>query len=128
METERASPSTRVSHLQGRAGASLPSTSANSAATASALTARAMARWVAWRILTRSISPTLASPTPTATAISMMRGNSASRVCASSCLESFSPLGMRVRPRITAAATTGPAKGPRPASSTPHTGPAMVFR
>ena len=35
---------------------------------------------------------------------------------------------MRLRSRITAAATTGPASGPRPASSTPQIGPAMVFK
>ena len=74
MDTLRPSPLISVSHLQGRAGASLPSTSANCAATDSARTARAMARCVAWRMFTRSISSTLASPTPTATAISMMRG------------------------------------------------------
>ena len=74
METERASPSTMVSQGQGSAGASLPSTSANIGASESARTARAMARCVAWRMLTRSISSTLASPTPTASAISIMRG------------------------------------------------------
>ena len=37
-------------------------------------------------------------------------------------LESSSPRGMRWGSRITAAATTGPASGPRPASSQPATG------
>ena len=42
--------------------------------TDSARTARAIARCVAWRILIRSISSTLASPTPTAIAFYMMWG------------------------------------------------------
>src|SRR5207237_10070731 len=37
-------------------------------------------------------------------------------------LESFRPRGMRLGSRITAAATTGPASGPRPASSHPAIG------
>ena len=41
---------------------------------------------------------------------------------ASSFLESLSPRGMRLGSRMTAAATTGPASGPRPASSQPATG------
>ena len=40
----------------------------------------------------------------------------------SSFLESLSPRGMRSGSRMTAAATTGPASGPRPASSQPATG------
>ena len=43
----------------------------------------------------------------------------ASRRFAVTCLESFSPSGMRTGSRITAAAVTGPASGPRPTSSIP---------
>ena len=67
IDTERASPSTIVSQRQGRAGASLPSTSAKDGTRFNALTARAIARCVAWRMFTRSISSTEASPTPTVT-------------------------------------------------------------
>src|SRR6478609_8519648 len=49
-----------------------------------------------------------------------MRSYSSSRRCALSCLESFRPLiGVRPGGKTTAATTTGPASGPRPASSTP---------
>src|SRR5947209_6782289 len=42
-------------------------------------------------------------------------------------LESFSPRGMRFGSRMTAAATTGPASGPLPASSQPATGNSPFF-
>ena len=45
----------------------------------------------------------------------------------SSFLESLSPRGMRSGSRMTAAATTGPASGPRPASSQPATGQTPRF-
>ena len=53
----------------------------------------------------------------------MIFGKSFSRSSAVNCLESRNPLGRFESPcgRITAAATTGPASGPRPASSTPAT-------
>jgi hypothetical protein len=82
---------------------------------------------VAWRILFMSISSTLASPTPTAMALNMMWEKSSSRRSAGSCLESLRPLGIFARLRMTAAATTGPASGPRPASSTPATRPSVRF-
>jgi len=75
---------------------------------------------VAWRMLISSISSTLAMPTPiSAQAVSLAR--SASRRAASSFLESLRPSGQFEMSIMTAAATTGPASGPRPASSTPQT-------
>jgi hypothetical protein len=63
---ERLSPSppTTVRTGHGRVGATLPSTSATSGRTLSAATARDIARRVARRMLIRSISRTLAAPTP----------------------------------------------------------------
>ena len=49
-----------------------------------------------------------------------------SRRRAESCLESARPLIGRCTSSTTAAATTGPASGPRPASSTPATGPLQM--
>src|SRR5271154_7169414 len=79
-------------------------------------------------MLTRSISATLAAPTPTA-ALAQSINASSSRVSGESFLESSMPWRRRRgkgRPSPTAAATTGPAKGPRPASSMPQTGPRQV--
>ena len=45
----------------------------------------------------------------------------ASRSLAASSFESAMPFGIFLRSSTTAAATTGPASGPRPASSTPAT-------
>jgi hypothetical protein len=85
---------------------------------------------VAWELIDRSSSipklevetPGLASPTPQARALAMISISSRSRAFSLSFLESFSPLGMALGSRMTAAAVTGPAQGPRPASSTPQTG------
>ena len=55
-------------------------------------------------------------------ALCMMRVKSASRRAALSCLESCRPGGILSGSSTTAAATTGPASGPRPASSVPATG------
>ncbi len=51
----------------------------------------------------------------------MMGSNSASRSASVSFFESSRPGGMALRSSTTAAATTGPAHGPRPASSMPQT-------
>src|SRR5687768_5940558 len=51
----------------------------------------------------------------------------ASRVSRSSFFESSMPRGKCARSRITAAATTGPASGAQPASSTPATGSGWTF-
>src|SRR6185312_9382681 len=57
--------------------------------------------------------------TQCASAHSRICGYSASRRFSLSFLESSRPAMGRAGSRITAATTTGPAKGPRPASSTP---------
>src|ERR671924_1153533 len=79
-----------------------------------------MARSEARRMLMRSISSTLACAIDQAIARSLMRSASTSRRCGSSTLESARPRTCRAGSRITAAAYTGPAIGPRPASSTPQ--------
>src|SRR5258708_33740363 len=84
-----------------------------------------MARPVACRMLSAAISSTEAKPTPQATALALISTSSVSRVLAESFLESSRPFGTFFGLRITAPALTGPAHGPRPASSTPHTGPPM---
>ena len=72
-------------------------------------------------MFTRSISSAVAQPMPKASAFSWITGNSASRFFSESFFESLSPGMSQSGGRITAAAHTGPAKGPRPASSMPHT-------
>jgi len=71
-----------------------------------------------------------AAPTPMQTAVARIRAASATRVAASSCLESATPAIARTPAGMTSAhATTGPASGPRPTSSTPaSTGPYRVRR
>ena len=54
------------------------------------------------------------------TARAVMMSNRASRFFSVSFLESFRPEMSSSRGRMTAAAYTGPASGPRPASSTPQ--------
>ena len=70
-------------------------------------------------MLSSSISSTLAHATDHASARSLIRGARASRFFAVNFFESASPSIGRSGSRITAAAQTGPASGPRPASSTP---------
>src|ERR1700741_3461487 len=72
-------------------------------------------------MLKRSISSTVANATAQAVARSLMRAASTSRRSAVRIFESARPLMRRAGSRITAAAYTGPARGPRPASSTPQT-------
>jgi hypothetical protein len=116
-----ASPSTMVFARQSSLGARLPSIHASCGATPSPCTARCMASIEAWKMLIRSISSTLAEAMDQAMARSLMRAASTSRRSAVRTLESASPLMRRFLSRITAAAYTGPASGPRPASSTPQT-------
>ncbi len=80
-------------------------------------------------MLSPSISSTAAMPTLQASALSWINWASVSRRASGSILESASPSIGRLASRITAAATTGPASGPRPASSTPATtkGSATLF-
>src|SRR5690348_12585832 len=70
-------------------------------------------------MLMRSISSTSTATTLHACARAVMRSYSFSRTAADRTLESSSPLMRRAGSRITAATTTGPAKGAQPASSTP---------
>ena len=92
----------------------LPSMSTRSGGMPRAASASHMARWVALRMLYLSISWGDALPMPMARAILCMVSKSSSLRFSDSALESFKP-GMRVSGgRITAAATTGPARGPRP--------------
>ena len=121
MESDSASPAMTVRTGQGSCGARLPSTRARLGGVASWRSASAMAQKVACRILSRSMRATSAMPMPTC-ALARIGSKSASRCAALSFLESSRPSGMRAGSRITAAATTGPAQGPRPASSMPQTG------
>src|SRR3990172_4171722 len=67
-----------------------------------------------------SISRTDAAPRPTARAVSRIRMASRSRSGSGSRLESSTPaMARRSGGMMTAHATTGPARGPRPTSSTP---------
>src|SRR4051794_9117562 len=72
-------------------------------------------------MLIASIVAASTAATAHATARSRTRPASTSRRSASSCFESFSPRTGRSGSRMTAAATTGPNRAPRPTSSTPAT-------
>ena len=115
-----ASPLTMVCAGTSSSGARFPSISAAIGAPPSPLTARCIAAIDAARILIRSISSagTAAIATRPAARISV---NSFSLRFSVSVFESFRPEGTEFGSRITAAATTGPASGPRPTSSTPQT-------
>ncbi len=122
MLTERPSPLTSARASQGKPpGTLLPSIKANAGTSGRAATARRMARNVACRMLSRSISATLAIPIPKRTDFSISPNN-ATRRAALIAFESLTPCGIRPASNSTAAATTGPAHGPRPTSSTPQTG------
>ena len=123
-----ASPSTTASMLQSMAspprfGQRSPSTITCAGAQRSASSARRMASIVACRMLIASISQGSDQPIPNAMQRSRILPESSSRTSAHSALESAMPRMGRRRSRITAAATTGPASGPRPASSTPAVKP-----
>ena len=66
--------------------------------------------------------------TAQATACSRIGSKSASRLASLSFLESFNPSTGRAGSNITAAAKTGPANGPRPASSIPPSSTAPLRR
>ncbi len=88
----------------------------------SADTARPIAKCVALRILSRSISSTLAMPEANRILPSPVSSSyKASRREGDNFLESFSQACRKFTGSTTAPATTGPANGPRPASSTPAT-------
>ncbi len=125
-----ASPPMTDSAGKASVGGSLPSTSTKAGASASAATARRIASSVAWRMLIVSISAAVALAMPMASADCAISANSSSRRAGVRFFESSSPSGTACGSRITAAATTGPASGPRPTSSTPASGQrpsAMAF-
>src|SRR5512143_1121804 len=74
-------------------------------------------------MFSRSMSSTPIAITLKASARERILASSFSRRAAVRIFESASPLMRRRGSRITAATTTGPASGPRPASSTPATRP-----
>src|SRR3990172_2672438 len=80
-----------------------------------------MARSEAWRMLIRSISPGSARPTEKESAPEVITRKARSLAPGERALESRMPSGGNPGGSTTAAATTGPASGPRPASSTPAT-------
>ena len=81
--------------------------------------ARCMALKEAWSMLILSISSWSTMATAQAKAFFSMRGRSLSLSCSVSCLLSFSRGWRNLAGRITAAAHTGPARQPLPASSHP---------
>src|SRR2546425_476508 len=79
---------------------------------------------LARRMLRRSISRTLAAPTPIASARARTTRASRPRFAGGRSFESRRPrMNLQWGGNTTAAAPTGPARGPRPASSTPATTP-----
>ena len=78
-----------------------------------------MARRLARRIFRRSISPESATPTAQEAARSLIQPARSSRFLALNSFESLMSGLKMPGSKTTAAATTGPARGPRPASSTP---------
>jgi hypothetical protein len=116
-----ASPSTIARAETESAGQCLPSSKTSSGRTDRDSTARRMARRLACKMFKLSISSTLAQATDQASALFLMMSASRSRSRTLKTLESAIPVGARrVGSNTTAAAQTGPASGPRPASSTPQ--------
>ncbi len=70
-------------------------------------------------MFSRSISRGPRSPRPTATDFCMIKGKSEFLCLEVKCFESATPGTNSPGGKITAAARTGPARGPRPTSSTP---------
>ena len=79
-----------------------------------------IASYVACKIFISSILSWLTTPIPTAMALSIISSYSISLLAAVSFLESLIYKILHSFGRITAHATTGPAKGPLPTSSIPH--------
>src|SRR5258705_2530186 len=121
IDTTMPSPPITASQSQGTSILSRPSTNTCFGISGSARTARASAQSEARRMLSRSIRAGEAKATAKDD-VAQISSNSSSRRSAVSRLESSIPLGIRLGSSTTAAATTGPASGPRPASSQPATG------
>ena len=126
IDSIRASPPTIASpsilpSRKRRSGKRLPSTCTARGMTARPIMARRMASIVAESMFRASISARSDQATDQHSASLLITASSASRRVAESFLESRRPAIGRSGCRITAAAMTGPANGPRPASSTPAT-------
>ena len=121
-------PSPPMMVVQGTAqpGLLLPSTRTWCGGRGSRAMARRIASMLAQKMLRVSISATEAAAMEISAPAARRAANSSTRVAALSFLESSMPVrsarGRRAG-RITAAASTGPASGPRPTSSTPATTP-----
>src|SRR5512138_2821170 len=114
-----ASPSTTASHGTSHQTGSFPSTKRPWGSSPRAVNALFIARRLASRMLCASTSSTLPTPTPTATAFWRIRTAASSRSAAVITFESRTPRIFTPAGSATQAATTGPARGPRPASSMP---------
>mmetsp|Transcript_30194 Transcript_30194/g.75665 ORF Transcript_30194/g.75665 Transcript_30194/m.75665 type:complete len:255 (+) Transcript_30194:228-992(+) len=123
MHTLLASPLTMASALPlSGSGILFPSMSAQSASSPSPLTAPAMASIVASRMLISSMRWWSMIHTHLMTSgLAISASNATSRSSSVICLLSLMASMFKSGGKIHAAATTGPARGPRPASSTPHT-------
>ncbi len=115
-----ASPLTMALLGMPHAGQNRPSTSTRRGRTARACTARRMARSVALWMFSASISAWDAQPMLQATARALMTAAAAVLSSGSRAFESSRMSRGKSAGRMTAAAVTGPASGPRPASSTPQ--------
>ena len=116
------SPPTTGREGQKSFGTLLPSTSAIPGIKHKLETARSIAKRVAFRTLSLSISPACAEPNPTEAHRSSSVYN-LSRLLRDNSFESFIPSGQSFLSKITAAATTGPHSAPLPTSSKPQTRP-----
>mmetsp|Transcript_2548 Transcript_2548/g.10072 ORF Transcript_2548/g.10072 Transcript_2548/m.10072 type:complete len:292 (+) Transcript_2548:113-988(+) len=123
MHTDLASPLTIASARSAKGGGTrLPSINTQSAFVLSPSTLRAMASMVASRMLISSMRSWSITHTDLSTRSSAMSSsNTASRSSSVICLLSLMASMTRSSGNTHAAATTGPASGPRPASSTPQT-------
>jgi len=113
------SPRTTASAGWEQGGICRPSASTRSGTGCSRATARAIACKEARRMSVRSISTEEIAQALQVTALARISSYKSRRLAAVSFLLSSRPEGHHVGGRTTAAATTGPAQQPRPASSTP---------
>lgn len=118
------SPFTTASHAMGSEGVQFPSTKTSVTQICDCSIrryARSIARMVACRMLISSISALLDHATAQDIACSLISVSKSRRRRADSCLESRNSAQGKSGGSTTAAAHTGPAIGPRPASSIPQT-------
>lgn len=113
------SPLIMVFVLQFKLGAHLPSIRLMSGDIGNSPTALRMANSEALNMFTLSISSTSARPRAQYRDCSHIASARTCRLFADSFFESVNPGRLNLAGNITAAAITGPAKGPRPTSSTP---------